>query len=63
MNVPNYGTKSYDKIVRKGCGSYQIGSPTGGFDTDCAHGYNWSCDDCPCVTYQYYSKNSLQNNC
>lgn len=50
-NPPARGTRRYERMVRRGCGSVRIDTDWG-TEYDCDF-YDWECDNCPpCVEEQ-----------
>jgi hypothetical protein len=56
MTAPKTGTKRFWKVANKGCETVKMGNPIDGYDLDCAHGYDWECDNCPVVVAAQLAK-------
>jgi len=46
-NPPTRGTKTYWRLVERGCGGHKI-ETMDGTEYDCRHKYPWICEQCPC---------------
>ena len=53
---PKRNSKSYWKIVEKGCGAHILYDPDG-YEWDCIY-YDWECDHCPCLIERQRNKNN-----
>ena len=47
--APAYDIPLVAEMIKElGCEESTWGNPMDGYEVDCAHGYEWECEQCPC---------------